>query len=84
MGAMDLTRKEDRAVLGERMHELRSIHRTTQQQCADALGVAQNTYAQMESGEIRFRRRDLVTLAVMYGLPQDEAFPSFFTERAAA
>jgi transcriptional regulator with XRE-family HTH domain len=81
---MDLTRKENRESLGRRMAELREEHRRTQQECADALGVAQNTYAQMESGVIRFRRRDLVTLAVLYGLRLEKAFPSFRVEGRAA
>lgn len=81
---MDLSRKRHRLPLARRMAELRAEHGLTQQQCADALGVAQNTYAEMETGHIRFRRRDLVTLAVLYGLPLEEAFPSFFgTGRAA-
>lgn len=79
---MDLTRKEDRVALGSRMAELREEYDRTQQECADALGVAQNTYAQMESGTIRFRRRDLVTLAVLYGLKLEKAFPSFRREAA--
>jgi transcriptional regulator with XRE-family HTH domain len=77
MNCMDLTRKADRTQLGARMHELRTEYGLTQQECADALGVAQNTYAQMESGAIRFRRRDLVTLAVLYGLSLEDAFPMF-------
>lgn len=79
---MDLTRKEDRVALGFRMAELREQYDRTQQECADALGVAQNTYAQMESGVIRFRRRDLVTLAVLYGMKLERAFPSFRREAA--
>jgi transcriptional regulator with XRE-family HTH domain len=81
---MDLTRKEDRLPLARRMEELRLGHRHTQQECADALGVGQSTYAQMESGDIRFRRRDLVTLSVLYGMDPEEAFPDFFAERSAA
>ena len=75
---MDLSRKEQRLPLARRMAELRTAHGLTQRQCADALGVTQSTYAEMEAGRIRFRRRDLVTLAVLYGLPLEEAFPSFF------
>lgn len=74
---MNTNCKDNRAELGRRMAELRQIHRKTQQQCADALGVAQPTYAEMESGVGRIRRRDLVTLAVLYGMALDEAFPSF-------
>jgi transcriptional regulator with XRE-family HTH domain len=80
---MDLRRKEDRMPLARRMEQLRNTRRLTQQECADALGVGQSTYAQMESGEIRFRRRDLVTLAVLYGLTLDDAFPDFFAEPPA-
>lgn len=79
---MDLMRKEDRVALGSRMAELREEYNRTQRECADALGIAQNTYAQMESGVIRFRRRDLVTLAVLYGLKLERAFPSFRREAA--
>lgn len=80
---MDLTRKENRVQLGGRMAELRETYGKTQQDAADALGVAQNTYAQMESGAIRFRRRDLVTLAVLYGMPLGRAFPAFDRKSAA-
>lgn len=75
---MDLSCERQRLPLARRMAELRAEHGLTQQQCADALGVTQSTYAEMEAGRIRFRRRDLVTLAVLYGLPLEEAFPSFF------
>ena len=75
---MDLSRKESRLPLARRMAELRATLGRTQQECADALGVSQPTYAGMEAGEIRFRRRDLVTLAVLYGLALEVAFPAFF------
>lgn len=75
---MDLARKQDRLGLMARMAELRAEHGRTQAECAAALGVGQPTYAEMESGRIRFRRRDLVTLAVLYGLDPEEAFPEFF------
>lgn len=75
---MDLARKQDRLVLAARMSELRSEHGRTQAECAAALGVGQPTYAEMESGKIRFRRRDLVTLAVLYGMDPEDAFPAFF------
>lgn len=81
---MDLSRKQNRLPLGARMKELREAHGYTQTQCGDALGIAWNTYAQMESGACRFRRRDLVTLAVLYGLAPEEAFPSFFVGKPVA
>lgn len=59
----------------QRMYDLRAKHGFTQQECADALGVRQNTYSEMEAGAIRFRRRDLVTLAVLYGMDPEDAFP---------
>lgn len=81
---MDLTRKEVRQPLAERMESLRKAAGRTQQESADALGVAQNTYAQMETAEIRFRRRDLVTLAVLYGMAPEEAFPTYFHPHVVA
>lgn len=74
---METKRKDDRAELGRRMADLRREHGKTQQECADALGVAQPTYAEMEGGQGRVRRRDLVTLSVLYGIALDDAFPSF-------
>lgn len=81
---MDLSRKEDRAPIARRMAELRAEHGVTQQACADALGIQQNTYSEMESGHTRFRRRDLVTLAVLYGIEPEDAFPAFFGAEVAA
>ena len=81
---MDLTRKADRLPLAVRMRELRTTHKVTQQQAADALGIAQNTYHAMESGGCAFRRRDLVTLAVLYGMAPEAAFPSFFSHEKQA
>jgi DNA-binding XRE family transcriptional regulator len=57
------------------MRELRSMTGATQQECADALGITQASYQQMEVNEIRFRRRDLVTLAALYKLDLEDAFP---------
>lgn len=74
---MGAKRKDDRSELGRRMAELRKEHSKTQQECADALGVAQPTYAEMEGGQGRIRRRDLVTLAVLYGVTLEIAFPAF-------
>lgn len=73
---MDMTRKEDRLPVARRMAELRDRHGRTQVECAEALGIRQNTYSEMESGKLRFRRRDLVTLAVLYGMDPAEAFPT--------
>lgn len=57
------------------MRELRAHFRHTQLECANALGVTQAAYAFMERGESRIRRRDLVTLAVLYGIAPEVAFP---------
>ena len=81
---MNLERKEDRLPLARRMAELREQHRRTQQECANALGVAQNTYAQMETGDIRFRRRDLIALAFLYEVRPLDAFPGFFGAESVA
>lgn len=81
---MDLSRKQDREPIARRMAELRAEHGRTQTECAEALGVRQNTYSEMESGGIRLRRRDLVTLAVLYGMEPEEAFPDFFATVEAA
>lgn len=62
-------------IAADRMRELREARGLTQQQCADALGIGQSSYAEMEGGLTRARRRDLVTLSVLYGLELAEAFP---------
>ncbi len=64
-----------RGLYAERMKFLREIHGESQQTCADALGIGQPAYWQMENNEQRIRRRDLVTLAHHYGLTLEEAFP---------
>jgi transcriptional regulator with XRE-family HTH domain len=79
---MDLTRKKFRLRIARRMAALRAEHGRTQVQCATALGVAQPTYAEMESGVGRIRRRDLVTLAHLYGIAPEDAFPAFFGSAA--
>lgn len=81
---MGKKRKDIRSELAGRMAELRATHGKTQQQCADALGIAQNSYAELEGGRTRPRRRDLVTLAVLYGLAVDDAFPVLAEDRRAA
>lgn len=73
---MDLARKGDRAPYAARMRHLRLHHGRTLEACAAALGVTISSYDAMERNKIRFRRRDLVTLAALYELPLEEAFPT--------
>lgn len=70
-----LATDEGRAPFAERMAQLREERGASQYTCADALGIDQPTYRAMEMGEVRFRRRDLVTLATMY-------FPRSTADRA--
>jgi len=63
--------------LGKQLSAARERHRYTQKACAKALGISQGGYADMEGGRSRVRRRDLVTLAVLFGVPLEEAFPAF-------
>ena len=72
---MNLKSKSDREIHALRMRWLRRHYDKTMQECADALGVNVSSYAGIEANGIKFRRRDLVTLADLYGLPLDEAFP---------
>lgn len=72
---MDLASKENQQAAAARMRELRQHFRHTLQECADALGVATASYSDMERGESRIRRRDLVTLSVLYGIAPEQAFP---------
>lgn len=67
--------KPENDQLAVRLQELRRIYRHTQQECADALGISQPSYAEMERGETRIRRRDMVTIATLYGLTLEVAFP---------
>lgn len=70
------SRKRGRESDASRLVELRERHGLTQQDCADALGIGQPSYAKMESGQTPLRRRDRVTLAVRYGLGLSVAFPT--------
>ncbi len=69
-----LESKEDRAAYAARIRELRKERRYRMWECAEALGVAVATYSDMEGNNTRFRRRDLVTLATLYGLSLEEAY----------
>ena len=71
-----LTSKRDRALFAERMREMREFFGKKQWECARELDVAESTYAEMERNNVRFRRRDLVTLAAFYDLPLADAFPA--------
>lgn len=59
----------DPVTIGERLAEARRARRLTQQQAADALGVARTTITAMEKGDRRPRATELVTLARLYGRP---------------
>jgi transcriptional regulator with XRE-family HTH domain len=66
---------DDRQPFADRMRELREANNVSQQDCAEALGVSQPVYSDMENNRQSFRRRDLVTLAALYKLPLTKAFP---------
>jgi Zn-dependent peptidase ImmA (M78 family)/DNA-binding XRE family transcriptional regulator len=57
----------DLRLIGERLAEARRARKLTQQDAADALGVARTTVTAMEKGERRPRASELVTLAGLYG-----------------
>ncbi|MGH2531663.1 MAG: helix-turn-helix domain-containing protein [Thermomicrobiales bacterium] len=62
----------DPITIGERLAEARRARGLTQQQAADALGVARTTITAMEKGVRRPRAVELVTLARLYGRPVGE------------
>lgn len=70
-----LVTPKDRQPFADRMRELREGAGKGQRECADALGVSQSAYCDMENNNIAFRRRDLVTLAALYGMSLKKAFP---------
>lgn len=55
----------------ENIRALREDNDLTQQQLADYLGVAQNTYSQYETGKIAYTTQVLVKLADFYGVSVD-------------
>lgn len=55
----------------ENIRALREDNDLTQQQLADYLGVAQNTYSQYETGKIAYTAQVLVNLADFYGVSVD-------------
>ncbi|MDC6175960.1 XRE family transcriptional regulator [Ralstonia solanacearum] len=58
--------------LGERVAEARKAHGLTQQQLAEALGIAQQTLAHYEVGRARLPASMLTTLARLLTLSLDE------------
>ncbi len=57
----------DPEVIGQRLSDARRARRLTQQEAAEALGVARTTITAMEQGVRRPRASELVTLARLYG-----------------
>ena len=55
----------------ENIRALREDNDLTQQQLADYLGVAQNTYSQYETEKIAYTAQVLVKLADFYGVSVD-------------
>ena len=55
----------------ENIRALREDNDLTQQQLADYLGVAQNTYSQYETGQIAYTAQGLGKLADCYGVSVD-------------
>lgn len=55
----------------ENIRALREDNDLTQQQLADYLGVAQNTYSQYETGKIAYTAQVWVKLADFYGVSVD-------------
>lgn len=62
----------DPKVIGDRLSEARRARLLTQQQAAEALGVARTTIVAIEKGDRRPRAAELVTLAQLYGRPVAE------------
>ena len=58
--------------LGSRIASARKARNLTQQQVADQLGLAQQTYAHYEVGRVRFPASMLPTLGQMLGLTPEE------------
>lgn len=77
----------DPVVIGERLAEARRARRLTQQQAANALGVARTTVTAIEQGARRVRSSELLTLARLYERPvgdfvrpvREPAMPGFAT-----
>jgi Zn-dependent peptidase ImmA (M78 family)/transcriptional regulator with XRE-family HTH domain len=57
----------DPAVIGERLADARRARRMTQQQAAEAIGLARTTITAIEKGDRRPRATELLTLARLYG-----------------
>lgn len=82
----------DPAIIGERLADARRARRLTQQQAAEALGVARTTITAMEQGVRRPRASELATLARLYGRQvgdlvravRDQPAPSFVVQFRSA
>lgn len=58
--------------IGARIASARKAQRLTQQQLADQLGIAQQTYANYEAGIVRFPASTLPLLGQLLGLTPEE------------
>ena len=58
--------------MGQRIAQARKGQALTQQQVADQLGIAQQTYAHYEVGDVRFPASMLPLLAQVLSLPTEE------------
>lgn len=72
MDAMASNDREFFVALGKRIATLRREHHMTQQQLADALGIAQQTLAHYEVARLRVPASMLPTLAEIFKVPVDE------------
>lgn len=75
---------DEQRALKLRAEELRLNAGRSQKEAARALGLSQQAYNDALSSDTVLRRRDLVTLAVFYGMPLGVAFPMFSDPLAPA
>lgn len=66
------------AALKQRMRELREARGLNQYQAAEGLGIAQSSYSDLEQGDTRIRRRDLLAFTAVVSTKPEEAFPNVF------
>lgn len=57
--------------IGRRLYLIRRMHRCSQKQVANAIGVDQSNYSKMELGKRRVSPSTLRKLSILYGCPEN-------------
>ena len=57
--------------VGKRLYLIRRLHKCSQKQVAQAIGVDQSNYSKMEKGKRRVKPSTIKKLSILYGCPEE-------------